>query len=163
MQVNPYKHYFRPHVVGLSGERRHGGGRGGCLIESSETPTGLWWRGLDTEYTIAIQWYWLDAESVPVMHAVWRHQGGCKRPEPVKQKVRRHKVEAGYIRVGSEEVRLSRGPICSLTLYHPVAVRQLASLEWLSSSGPLGWWGVVVLCLWGRTIYIYIANTMGIV
>ena len=72
-------------------------------------------------------------------------------PEPVKQKVRRHKGGSGDKRVGSVEASLqrpSRGPPRSPPLCHSVAESRLASMEWLASGGPLEdrW-----CCLCGKT------------
>ena len=86
----------------------------------------------------------LEADSLALEEAVWWHQVGCWRLEPVKQKVRRHTGGSGDKSVNSEEAslqRLSGGPPCSPPLYHPVAERQLASMGWLASRGPLeGHW-----------------------
>ena len=81
---------------------------------------------------------------MPLEEAVWRHQVGCWRPEPLKHKVRWQRGGLGDKRVGSEEAtcrRPTEGPPCSAPLCHPVAETWLASTGLLTSGGPL------VLCL----------------
>ncbi len=75
--------------------------------------------------------------------AVWWHQGGYWRPEPVKRNVRRHRTRPGGERVGSEE-----GSLWKPSEAHLAA--QLCATQWMRAGlhGVAGLWGPLKGC-WG--------------
>ena len=82
----------------------------------------------------------LEADSVLLEYAEWRHQFISWGPKPVKWKISRYRDGPEGKSVGSEVASLqqfSTDQPCSLPLCHPVDERWLAAMGWLSSGGPL--------------------------
>ncbi len=110
---------WRPRTSGAEHQetqRRIRGGRsrprGGKPSDESSGPSGLpvAMRRLDTEEACLLMPFSgtrLQVVSLPLEEAVWWHQVGSWRPEPVKWKIRKHRGGAGEGGIGTEEASLS--------------------------------------------------------
>ncbi len=73
------------------------------------------------------------AKPVPLEEAVWQHQVGYWRPEPVKWKIRRHRGGLGKQCIGSEEVSFTRP---SRDPRETDLVAQLCTIPWVRGDWP---------------------------